>query len=457
MIPAYFNLREQPFGATPDSRYLFESETHREALASLLYGIEANRGFFVLVAMPGMGKTTLLFNTLSQLRGKAKTVYIFQTIYTPIDFLRALLLDLGIRPTNGSIVELQRKLADILLELSSRGERLVVVVDEAQKLEDSVLELIRMLSNFETSKEKLMQVILSGQPELARKLASPNLLQLRQRISIVSRLQPLCFKQVEAYIEHRLRVAGWNSKDRVFTPEALHLIAEHSGGIPRNINNLCFNSLSLCCALKRRTVDDEIVREVIADLDLDSLGQNELLAIGTKPRAEVGPVSSFNAMTGGAWLTRAVVVSVLMLALSGINGENGKAVRRRAIVEPASQSGQSRVQASADVTPLLPAAPFAETKTQSKVVPATQPLESEIRLLVPPGATLSQLCAKTLITCRSMDIKTIQHLNPWLTDPDLLVSGKELRIPIRKEISSAAAQLRVPVSYGKQPMEVARQ
>ncbi len=270
MILDYYRLREQPFGATPDSRYLFASETHREALASLLYGVAAGRGFVALIAMPGMGKTTLLFESMRQLRRNAKTVFLFQTISTPLEFLTALLADLGVEETQGGLIALQAKLNDILVEQARRGERLVVVIDEAQNLNDSVLEFARMLSNFETEQQKLVQIILSGQPQLAVKLASPQLMQLRQRISMVAYLRPLSAEETELYVSHRLRLAGHKSDKPLFTSAALQLIARHSKGIPRNINNLCFNALSLGCALKRKMIDVEIIKEVIADLDLDT-------------------------------------------------------------------------------------------------------------------------------------------------------------------------------------------
>jgi len=268
MILDYYKLREQPFGATPDSRFLFASETHREALASLLYGVAAGRGFVALIAMPGMGKTTLLFESMRKLRGSTKTVFLFQTISSPHEFLTALLADLGVQETHGGLIALQAKLNDILVEQASRGERLVVVIDEAQNLDDSVLEFARMLSNFETEQQKLVQIILSGQPQLAAKLASPQLMQLRQRISMVAYLQPLSVEETGLYVAHRLRVAGHRSDKPLFTSAALQLIARHSRGIPRNINNLCFNAMSLGCALKRNMIDAEVIKEVIADLDL---------------------------------------------------------------------------------------------------------------------------------------------------------------------------------------------
>jgi len=252
MVLDYYNLREQPFGATPDAAFLFSSETHREALASLLYGIKSGRGFIALIATPGMGKTTLLFRTLSKMEGVSKTVFLFQSISTPLDLLRTLLHDLGVEDVPADLVELQAKLTEVLFEQSKRGERLVVVIDEAQNLDNSVLELVRMLSNFETSKEKLMQIILSGQPQLARKLASPELVQLRQRVSIVAHLKPFSSDETARYVNHRLKVAGYSADEPLFTQAALELIAQQSKGIPRNINNLCFNAMSLGCALKKK-------------------------------------------------------------------------------------------------------------------------------------------------------------------------------------------------------------
>ena len=278
MVLEYYNLREQPFGVTPDRRYLYASATHREALASLLYGLEAGRGFVALIAQPGMGKTTLLFQALDRLKDKARVVFVFQTICTPVDFLRTVLTDLGVHDTRRSLIELQSKLNEVVTEQSRSGKPLVLVIDEAQNLDDSVLELVRMLSNFETSREKLIQIVLSGQPQLADKLASPEFVQLRQRISIFGCLKPFSPVETALYIEHRLQVAGSRVGTPLFTSGALALIAEHSGGVPRNINNLCFNAMSLGCALHRRMIDREIISEVIADLDLEALQARTSLA-----------------------------------------------------------------------------------------------------------------------------------------------------------------------------------
>jgi type II secretory pathway predicted ATPase ExeA len=264
----HFNLRDQPFGVTPDPRYFFPSKTHREALSGLLYGIDSGLGFIALTAEPGMGKTTILRMALDRLGNTAKTVFLFQVITGPSELFRALLIDLGEKDLPGTLIELEMRLKEILAKHSESGPRLVVILDEAQNLDDSVLEAIRMLSNFEASSHKFLQVILCGQQQLADRLATPELLRLSQRISIFATLKPLTRVETADYIEHRLKVAGYENSNPLFTPEAVSLIADYGDGIPRNINNICFNALSFGCALGRKVIDAEVVREAIVDLGL---------------------------------------------------------------------------------------------------------------------------------------------------------------------------------------------
>jgi general secretion pathway protein A len=268
MVLPFYQLQEQPFGVTPDSRYFFLSNTHREALASLLYGVDAGCGFLAVIAGPGLGKTTLLFDALRRLRQGALTVFLFETVHTPLELLRSLLTLLGVKDAHGNLTRLQSRLQDVLIDQARLGKRVVAVLDEAQNLDHEVLELIRMLSNFETPQHKLLQIILAGQPALAEKIASPGLRQLRQRISILAHLKPFSREETQLYLEHRLRVAGYTLKTPLFTRDALTLIADSSGGVPRNINNLCFNALSLGCAHRQHPIGAEILRQVIADLEV---------------------------------------------------------------------------------------------------------------------------------------------------------------------------------------------
>ena len=275
MFLQYYGLREQPFGVTPDPRFLYFSATHREALASLFYGIESGCGFLSLIAPPGMGKTTLLFHLLDKLRGSAQTVFLFQTQCGSREFFRYLLTDLGVDATEQNMARMHESLNAVLLRNAHIGRRVVVVIDEAQNLDDSVLETVRLLSDFETPDAKLMQIILSGQPQLADKLSNPALTQLRQRISIVSRLHPFTRVETMVHIEFRLCTAGYSGPP-LFTYEATELIAAHSGGIPRIINNICFNAMTLGFAKRQKQIDATIVSEVLADLDLEGLGSHPL-------------------------------------------------------------------------------------------------------------------------------------------------------------------------------------
>jgi general secretion pathway protein A len=271
MFLDFYGLREQPFGVTPDPRFLYLSPTHREALASMFYGIDAERGFLALIAKPGMGKTNLLFQLLQQFRSQARTAFVFQTQCTSREFMRFLLLELGCEVSvEQDLVTMHEQFNRCLLQEAHAGRRFIVVVDEAQNLEPSVLETIRLLSDFETPQAKLLQIVLSGQPELADKLARPSLRQLRQRVSLLSTLAPLPPEEVARYMNHRLRAAG-RQEGLPFTGPAVKMISDLSEGIPRNINNICFNALSLGCALRQRTVDVEVLRQVAADFDLTAL------------------------------------------------------------------------------------------------------------------------------------------------------------------------------------------
>jgi len=434
----HYKLREQPFGVTPDPRFLMDTPSHREAWATLHYGIESGRGFLGLVAPPGLGKTTLLFRLMEELRGRTRTAFLFQTQCDSDEFLSLLLNDLedapssqtgaatqkqrtssdwqsqcecaltvtradgaailiqqgqslvciasvGASPPIGSVAEidvglsgecfrtrktvscenaredqrlsiesrhtlpftsfliaplcsknrvigvvevfslrksafgltertalyelgaersadhpwpqpasphfagperaaLHEALHTTLLRESERGLAPVLIVDEAQNLSNSVLETIRLLSDFETPHSKLLQVVLAGQTELRDRLASPGLVQLRQRISMMCELAPLTQREVRDYIAHRLHVAGYTGAP-LFTPEAYDLIAELSSGVPRNVNNICFQAMSLGYATGTRKIGADILREVTSDFNWGK--DSKILSEPIVPQARV--------------------------------------------------------------------------------------------------------------------------------------------------------------------------
>jgi general secretion pathway protein A len=269
MFLEFFGLREQPFGVSPDPKYLYFSPGHREALASLFYGIETARGFLALIAEPGMGKTSLLFQLLERLKGSIRSAFLFQTQCDSRELLRYLLEAFGIDSKEADLVDLHSRLNQFLLAEAKAGSRVVVFIDEAQNLSDSALETVRLLSNFEASDRKLFQIVLAGQPELARKLKNPRLAQLSQRIAVLTGLSHLPEAETVQYIYHRLQVAGYEGPD-VFTPTSVASIAKASRGIPRNINNICFNAMSLACAMGCKRIGPEIVQEAMNDLSLNS-------------------------------------------------------------------------------------------------------------------------------------------------------------------------------------------
>ena len=270
MYLEFYGLREEPFGDTPDPRFLYPSPSYQEAQATLEYGIRSGRGFTALIAQPGMGKTTLLFDLLERHSATARTAFVFLTQCDSREFLRYLMSELEADSGESDIVRLQEQFGQLLAREAQAGRKVIAVVDEAHNLDIRVLETVRLLSDFETPRAKLLHIILAGQPELADRLNSPALLQLRQRISHLVRLEPLSAEEVSRYIDHRLRAAGAGDGS-VFSAEARALIAERSQGIPRVINNLCCNALLLGFAKGQRAVGGELLAEVCDDLDFEAI------------------------------------------------------------------------------------------------------------------------------------------------------------------------------------------
>jgi type II secretory pathway predicted ATPase ExeA len=261
-----YGLNEQPFGVTPDLRFLYLGSKHRQALDVLNYGTELNRGFLTLIAEAGMGKTSLLFHYLEGLRDTARTMFVFQSDANSTELMRYMLADLGIDGKGMDMPEMRAVLSQILMGEMRAGRRVVLVIDEAQNLDEKTLESVRLLSNFETPWMKLLHIVLSGQPQLGERLAKPSMKQLRQRVSFAVHLEPFTREEVDLYIDHRLWVAGYKGP-QLFSEGARALVAERSEGIPRNINNLCFCAMSYAWATKRKTIDRETMDEVLADLN----------------------------------------------------------------------------------------------------------------------------------------------------------------------------------------------
>jgi general secretion pathway protein A len=486
----FYQLQEQPFGFTPDPRYLYLGASHGEALASLSCGINTGCGHLVLIAPPGMGKTTLLFRLLEDLRRSPRTVFLFQTQWHSSGLVWYLVTDLGIETRELDFVNMHEQLNQLLLREKSAGRHVVLFIDEAQNLDNSVLETARLLSGPETPSEELLQIVLAGQEQLGEKLKKPDLAALRQRIAIVARLEPLNVPEVIEYIATHLMVAGYRGGG-LFTPAALNRIAESTRGIPRYINNLCFNTMLLGRALCRERIGIDLVDQAAADLDISSVAvksRRELPAAvrpaPAKPKAPVRvpapAVSIFRAaerkprFRSAVVLTPVVVLAILTALLYRQDIRIAAAQTRRTLVvaaaslswrhtaekadpnttiawkqasgkKPLAQPGRDPAVAKAApaATNSTLAAPAGasdvavdEQRARIAAAPRKQPmfLQGEFAgaptvVVVRPQDDLRQICLRYLGSYSAQLASKVSKLNPELTNPDRIVVGQRIVLP----------------------------
>ncbi len=268
MYKKFFGLKENPFNVNPDPRYLFLTPHTQEALACLTYGIETRKGFILLTGEVGTGKTTLINKLLEWLhKERVFTAFVFNPRLSVSQFFDFMMADFGIPCESHQKGQMLVKLNQWLLDRYQAGERAVLVVDEAQNLSPQMLEEIRLITNLETSTEKLLQIVLAGQPELEQKLNQPELRQLRQRITLRAKTRQLTLEETHGYIEGRLRIAGAENPE-IFSPEAVEAVHRYARGIPRVTNLLCEHALVSSFAEQKNPVPAEIVEEVARDFDL---------------------------------------------------------------------------------------------------------------------------------------------------------------------------------------------
>jgi general secretion pathway protein A len=269
MYEEFYGFRDNPFRLTPDPDYLFLSSNHQEALGHLLFGIRERSGMVVITGEIGAGKTTLVRTLMRDLDAQTTAAYIFNPALSALELLQTINAELGLPATSASKKDLIDELNHFLLEQQAAGRQAVVIIDEAQALEPGVLEQLRLLSNLETERVKLLQIILVGQPELAAILARPELAQLDQRVTLRWHLGPLNAEETGAYVRHRLRLAAAMREAVHFTPAALRLIYRFSHGIPRLINVLCHRALLIGFTREERDIGRKIVRQAIEELRRD--------------------------------------------------------------------------------------------------------------------------------------------------------------------------------------------
>ncbi len=269
MYRDFYQLQEKPFNVTSDPAFLYLTRKHQEALTFLNFGINERKGFLEITGEIGTGKTTLCRALLNQVNSQIKTALILNSdISSGLQLLLNITDDLGIQLEKRTKLYAHKALNKFLIDQLTQGNNVALIIDEAQNLKKSVLEQIRMLSNLETEKEKLLQIVLVGQPELRDKLNSPKLKQLRQRIAVRFHMTPLDKDELSSYICHRLTVAGMNQHNKInFTPEALDEIYDYSQGVPRLINVVCDKCLLLGFSKETRAITDSMVRESISEIE----------------------------------------------------------------------------------------------------------------------------------------------------------------------------------------------
>jgi general secretion pathway protein A len=267
MYEAFFGLKENPFTLSPDPQYLYLSPQHREALNCLIYGIHEKKGFMVITGGIGTGKTTLCRSLLAGLDDSVATALIFNPALSDIELLKTINQEFGVRMGRGRGTKKRYldALNAFLMQNFATGGNAVLLIDEAQNLPHGVMEQIRMLSNLETVREKLIQIILLGQPELLRLLALPSLRQLNERITVRYDLKPIARENVRHYVEHRIAKAGGGT-EAIFVPGSYGPICRASRGIPRRINAICDRALLVAYGKDLRNVDRRIVRTAIRDI-----------------------------------------------------------------------------------------------------------------------------------------------------------------------------------------------
>ncbi|OGB99738.1 hypothetical protein A2V82_03455 [candidate division KSB1 bacterium RBG_16_48_16] len=287
MYLKYFKIKEEPFSTTPNPKFLFKSRTHQEALDRIVTSVSQRRGINAIIGEPGLGKSMLIRTMLSGLKENVRFAWVFNTTLNARELLKYICRDFGFRPKGRDTSDLLMDLYAFLMKEFEQGIFTLLIIDEAQNLKVEVLEEIRQLSNLETTSNKLLQVVLSGQPQLDTHLEHPALQQLKQRINLKATLSRLNLHETKEYIHRRLQVAG-SKRDDLFSDAALDAVYEISDGIPRLINQVCDNCLMEAAKRKCNQVESVLVRELLERGDIMAASKP------AKPKKETRPVQEFD-------------------------------------------------------------------------------------------------------------------------------------------------------------------
>ena len=428
MYNSYFGFSVSPFSVTPDPNFFYTNPVYQEAYANLRYGIESKKGFIVITGEVGTGKTTLLRKLMHNLEGTIHTVFVFNTYLDFTELLQVILYDLGLAPKEPNKVTMHQELNDYLIAQLKQGHIVSVLVDEAQNLSDEALEGLRLLSNLETDQEKLVQIVLMGQPELQARLDRPSLRQLKQRVALQCRLVPLKDKEVSPYVDFRLRAAGYKGKD-LFQPDAFRQIAFYSNGIPRLVNIICDNALLCAYARSRKIVSADIIKEVARDLRLGSEAQ--VTQAKATPSVFVAKTETETPIREAAndvpqhKVRSTVRVGVeTLLVIFGF-------IALASVIDPSnflSIAGKSLEAAKHNLNQwvmfithqeAVPEKTHAEVKFEQK----------EQRVIIPPGSSIYRIAADTYGANTALGMDLIKESNPEIKNLNRVSAGRDLLLP----------------------------
>jgi general secretion pathway protein A len=428
----FYGLSKQPFHITPDPEFLYLSPSHKEALGAIIYGIEQKKGFVTVTGAVGVGKTTILRSYLDTAeKGHLKIIYIFNSRLTFHALLKTIYRELGLPFESDDIVEMVNRLYEVLIDEYKAGNTVVLVIDEAQNMPVDTLENVRMISNLETSQDKLIQIVLVGQPEFEEEIGLDRLRQLRQRIAIRSTILPLTKAESLEYIRFRLLKAG-SSPDSVFDSRSLRAIAKKAKGIPRVINILCDNALITAFGYQRKPVSRKIVKEVIRDLE----GSRTFFSA---KRLAAVVVAQIMLSVGTFWFLQDRSLPFERIwALVPIEHENadrpaGQTGLRSGLTSTTDEGIRTTVtgqhqKGMSDRSP--------ETDEATQTTTAAERHRGEMAERSPTvskvairGSSLSKMAQQVYGTSDAEIIKLIREHNPQITDPDIIVEGSTIVFP----------------------------
>lgn len=400
----YFKMKKSPFNVTPDPEFLFLSPSHKEALAAVIYGVEQKKGFVAIIGEVGVGKTTIIRSYLNKAdRERLKLIYLFNANISFTGLLKSVLREFGSDDSSQVPFEMVTRLHEHLISEYTKGRTVVLIIDEAQNMPVETLENLRMLSNLETTKDKLLQIVFSAQPEFEKLLARNELRQLKQRIAVKATILPLSSDESMSYIRHRLAKADVRV-EAIFTTSAMRLIVRQAKGIPRVINMLCDNSLITSYGYKHKSVNRRTVREIAADAGIK--------------RERTSHLGHYAAI---ALLVAVIIFTGTYIALNPVASQPETFTR----LPPAATRGT------------LPTAPVATPSPPPGIVvaPVAELAEepASVSRLVKKGDTLARLTLDTYGYADKTVLEFVHKNNPGIRDINRIEVGEKIIFPIARK------------------------